>query len=129
MNTAGPIVKQFYDAVRKNDIAEARQYLADDLTFIGLFKTYRSADEYTADLKQLLGITVRLDVKTIIAEGNDAAVFFELETQAPAEAITLVAEWFQVKEGKIVQVRSAFDGRPFAAMFGGEASQNGRSSC
>ena len=64
---------------------------------------------------------MRLDVKMIIAEGNNAAVFFELETKAPAAATTLVAEWHQFKEGKIVSVRSAFDGRPFASMFGGKA--------
>ena len=38
---------------------------------------------------------------------------------APAAAITLVAEWHQVNNGKIVHVESAFDGRPFAAMFSG----------
>jgi hypothetical protein len=59
----------------------------------------------------------KLDVQKIIAEGNDAAVFFELETNAQAEATTLVAEWHQVKNGKISRVESAFDGRPFAAMF------------
>ncbi len=62
---------------------------------------------------------MRLDVKTIIAEGNQAAIFFELETKAPAAATTLVAEWHQMKDGKISRVQSAFDGRPFAAMFAG----------
>ena len=48
-----------------------------------------------------------------------SAVFFELETRAPAEAVTLVAEWHQVRGGRIHHVASAFDGRPFAKMFGG----------
>jgi len=48
-----------------------------------------------------LQITVRLDVKRIIAEGDDAAVFFELQTKAPAEATVLVAEWHQLTDGKI----------------------------
>lgn len=82
-------------------------------------ETYRSADQYLAALTQLLSITVRLDPKKIIAEGNDAAVFFELETKAPAAATTLVAEWHQIKRGKISHVESAFDGRPFATMFAG----------
>jgi hypothetical protein len=29
----------------------------------------------------------------------------------------LVAEWHQIKNGKIAHVESAFDGRPYAAMF------------
>ena len=119
MANAGKVLKEFYDAVIKRDLAAARKYLSDDLLFVGLFETYRSADQYLAALTQLLSITVRLAPKKIIAEGNDAAVFFELETKAPAAATTLVAEWHQIKSGKISHVESAFDGRPFATMFAG----------
>jgi ketosteroid isomerase-like protein len=119
MLNAGEIVKKFYAAVIKKDIAAARGYLNDDLLFLGLFETYHSAEEYIAALTKLLQVVVRLDVKKIIAEENDAAVFFELETKAPGEATTLVAEWHQVKNGKITRVESAFDGRPFVAMFAG----------
>ena len=117
MPNTGEIIKKFYDAVIKRDIPAVRTYLKDDLLFLGLFETYRNADEYIAALTGLLQITVRLDVKTIIAEGENVAIFFELETKAPAAATTLVAEWHQVKDGKIVHVQSAFDGRPFAALF------------
>ena len=119
MATAGEIVEQFYDAAVARDLAKARTYLADDLVFVGLFETYRSADDYIATFTGLLQITVRLKVKTIIAEGDEAAIFFELETRPPAEGIVLVAEWHQIKNGKIAHVESAFDGRPFAAMLTG----------
>jgi len=122
MTDSGKILKQFYDAAIKRDFATARTFLADDLEFEGLFATYRSADEYIATFTGLLSITVRLDVKKIIAEGDDAAIFFELETKAPAEGTVLVAEWHQFKNGKIAHVRSAFDGRPYQAMFSGNAS-------
>ncbi|MGC2063743.1 MAG: nuclear transport factor 2 family protein [Thermodesulfovibrionales bacterium] len=118
MPNAGEILNKFYAAVAKKDIAAARTYLNDDLLFLGLFETYHSAEEYLTALTGLLQITIQLEVKTIIAEGNDAAVFFELETKAPAAATTLVAEWHQIKNGKISHVRSVFDGRPFEAMFG-----------
>ena len=36
---------------------------------------------------------------------------------APTPARTLVAEWHETRNGRIVRARSAFDGRPFAAMF------------
>jgi hypothetical protein len=64
-------------------------------------------------------ITVRLDVRAVIAEGDDVAVFFELETREPAKATTLVAEWHRLRDGRIAHAESAFDGRPFATMFGG----------
>jgi SnoaL-like domain len=119
MSNAGEVLKKFYAAAGKRDLATARTFLADDLVFVGLFETYRSAEEYLRAFTGLLQVTVRLDVKKIIAEGNDAAIFFELETKAPVEATTLVAEWHQTKNGKISHVQSAFDGRPFAAMFAG----------
>jgi hypothetical protein len=119
MTDSGTILKKFYDAAIRRDLAEARTYLADDLEFVGLFETYHSADQYIATFTGLLSITVRLDVKTIIAEGDQAAIFFELETKAPAEGTVLVAEWHQFRNGKIWHVESAFDGRPYAAMFTG----------
>jgi hypothetical protein len=117
MQNAGAVLRQFYDAVQKRDMARARGFLDDDLTFVGLFETYRSADSYIATFTQLLQIVTRLDVKVIIGEGDNAAIFFELETTAPAAATTLVAEWHQTRDGKIVRAQSAFDGRPFAALF------------
>jgi hypothetical protein len=117
MASSSEVLRNFYDQVIERDLAAARKYLSDDLLFVGLFETYRSADQYLTALTQLLSITVRLEPKTIIGEGNDAAIFFELETKAPTAATTLVAEWHQIKNGKIWHVESAFDGRPFAAMF------------
>lgn len=114
---AGAMLKNFYDAVKQRDLAKARKYLADDLRFVGLFETYPNAEAYLKALTGLLGVTTRLDVKRIIAQGNDAAVFFELETKPPVEATTLVAERHEIKNGKIVFVESAFDGRPFEKMF------------
>ncbi len=122
MPGAGEVVRTFYDAVRARDLATARTLLGDDLVFVGLFETYHGPAEYLAALTGLLGVTVRLDVKTIIAEGDEAAIFFELETMAPAAATTLVAEWHEMRGGKIRRVHSAFDGRPFAAMFSGSKS-------
>jgi len=122
MPNARDVVEQFYAAVQARDLTRARTYLSDDLVFVGLFETYHGPAQYLAALTGLLGITTRLDVKSIIAEGDQAAIFFELETVAPAAATTLVAEWHQVAQGKIRRVQSAFDGRPFAAMFTGSKS-------
>jgi quinol monooxygenase YgiN len=114
---SGETLKSFYDAVVERDLNKARTYLAEDLVFMGLFETYHSADEYLKALTGLLQVTVRLEVKSIIGQANEAAVFFDLETKAPAEGKVLVAELHRFKNGKISHVRSAFDGRPYAAMF------------
>ena len=48
----------------------ARALLADDMVFVGLFETYPNADAYIATFTQLMQIVTRLDVKTIIGEGD-----------------------------------------------------------
>lgn len=116
---AGTILRKFYDAVQRRDMETARTYLDDNMTFVGLFETYPSADAYIATFAQLMQIVTRLDVKTIIGEGDNAAIFMDMVTTAPAPATTLVAEWHRTRNGKIVRAQSAFDGRPFAAMFEG----------
>lgn len=121
VSSPAEVVRAFYAAAIARDLDTARRYLADDLVFVGLFETYPSAEAYLAAFRGLLSITTRLDVNVVVGSGEDAAVFFELDTKAPAEATTFVAEWHRVKDGKIHWVRSAFDGRPFAAMFGGKA--------
>jgi hypothetical protein len=63
-------------------------------------------------------IVTRLDIEVIIGDGDDAAIFYQMHTTEPAPGVTLVAEWHEVRDGRIVRARSAFDGRPFAAMFG-----------
>jgi ketosteroid isomerase-like protein len=118
--TAGQVVKEFYAAVQKRDLTQARTCLGDDLEFVGLFETYRGPEAYLTALTGLLGVTKRLDVRTIIGAGDEAAIFFDLETVAPVEANTFVAEWHKVRDGKIRWVRSAFDGRVFAPMFTGK---------
>ncbi len=119
MLSAGGVATRFYETAKRRDLGAARGFLSDDLVFVGLFETYHGPAEYLKALEGLLGITTRLDVKAVVAEGDQAAVFFELETVAPAAAKTFVAEWMRIADGRIQRVRSAFDGRPFAAMFGG----------
>lgn len=124
MENAGDVLRKFYAAAVQRDLATARACLADDMVFEGLFETYSGAEQYMKTFAGLLQITVRLEVKKIISEGSDAAVFFELQTKAPAEATVLVAEWHQVRDGRIFHAQSAFDGRPYAAMFGGAIPRN-----
>src|SRR4029079_7633847 len=117
--SAGEIVRKFYEAAQRKDLAACRALLADDLVFVGLFETYPNPDAYLAAFTGLLGITKRIDVKTIVSEGDQAAIFFDLETIGPVEGTTFVAEGHQVRNERIVRVQSAFDGRPWAALFAG----------
>lgn len=116
--SSSEVLRRFYSAVVKRDLETAKKYLSQDVVFEGVFETYPNRDAYLKALSGLLGITTRLEVKTVVGQGENAAVFFELDTTAPAEAKNvLVGEWHQVKNGRIYHVRSAFDARPYVPMF------------
>src|SRR5262249_11277616 len=70
MPNAGDVLRQFYAAVQRRDMQAARALLADDMVFVGLFETYPNADAYIATFTQLMQMVTRLDVKTIIGEGD-----------------------------------------------------------
>ena len=124
MTDSRAVVTAFYDAVQRRDMIAARQKLADDMTFIGLFETYPNADAYIATFSELMQIVTRLDVEMVIADDYDAAIFYTMYTTDPAPGVTLVAEWHETRNGQIVRARSAFDGRPFAAMFSGDPKRD-----
>lgn len=117
METAGVILKDFYAAIVNRDMAKARSYLADDMVYQGIFKDFPDADAYMAVFQSFMEFTARLDVKVILSEGENAAIFYEMETTKPERAVTFVGEWHETRNGKIVRARAACDGRPFAALF------------
>ncbi len=98
-------------------MARARSYLADDMVYQGIFKILPSADAYMAVFQSFMEFTTRLDVKVILSEGENAGIFYEMETTKPMRALTFVGEWHEIRDGKIVRARAACDGRPFAALF------------
>jgi ketosteroid isomerase-like protein len=121
VSQARAVLDAFYDAVQHRDMHGARRLLADDMTFVGLFETYPDPDSYISTFTDLMSMVTQLDIETVIGQGDEAAIFYRLHTTDPAPGVTLVAEWHQIHDGKIVRATSAFDGRPFAALFGGSS--------
>lgn len=110
-------IKAFYAALARGDYAEARQYLADhDFSFVGWFDTFSSPDDYIDALKRLRGFVAKLEVRKAFVDGDDVALFYDIETVRGAT--TLVAAWFRVKDGRIARVRIVCDTRPFAEVWG-----------
>jgi hypothetical protein len=85
--------------------------LADDLHFEGPIDTFDRADDYLAAIRNLMGMARGMEHQGMIAEGADVATFYRLDTPV---AIAPVAEWYTVRNGKIVTLRAYFDARPFA---------------
>lgn len=54
-----------------------------------------------------------------IAEGNEVAVFYVLDT---ALGSAPVADWYTVRDGKIASIHTYFDARPFAPPVGAQTA-------
>ncbi len=100
----------------EGDWSGAREFLRDDLTFVGPFETFHRADDYLNALKKLHHIVERVEPKKMFVDGDDVCLLYDLVTNTPA-GTSFVAEWHHIEKGKISQVHTVFDARPFAPMF------------
>jgi hypothetical protein len=117
MANAIDVVQEFKKAMGKGDMAAARKHLSDDLSFRGPFDAFDRPEPYLEALKKLHPIVERVDVKKIFVDGSDVCMLYDMVTRSPA-GTAFIAEWIQVKGDRIASIRTVFDARPFAAMFG-----------
>jgi limonene-1,2-epoxide hydrolase len=110
-NPASDIVNRFAGALQARDFTAARSLLADNLRFEGPIDRFEKADDYIKAISGLYGMVKGIDLQATIAEGENVAVFYVLKTPM---ADAPVAEWYTVRDGKIVHLRAYFDARPFA---------------
>jgi SnoaL-like protein len=119
MPRAREIVLAYQEAVGKKDFAAARKLLQDNLEFRGPIDTFHKADDYLHAIQKLSTIVEGVDILKVFEDGNEVSLFCDLKTKVAGTSF--VAEWYQVKDGKIASVRVVFDARPFAAMFAKQA--------
>jgi limonene-1,2-epoxide hydrolase len=105
------VVDRYNRALEGRDFAAARSLLADNLRFEGPIDRFEKADDYIAAITQLYGMVKGVEHQKTIAGGEDVAVFYLLDTPV---AKAPVAEWYTVRSGKIVHLRTYFDARPFS---------------
>jgi hypothetical protein len=115
MKTA-EVVNGFQTAVGQGDFVAARKVLADDLAFRGPFDAFNTPEPYLQALKKLQPIVQGVKIHKLFVDGDHACLLYDMETNTPA-GTAFICEWFQVRDGKIVSIRAAFDARPFAPLF------------
>ena len=109
--SATDVVDRYSKALGSRDFAAARGFLADYLRFEGPIDRFDRADDYIKAISALYGMVNGVEQQATVAEGDDVAVFYVLDTPV---ARAPVAEWYTVGGGKIVRIRTYFDARPFA---------------
>lgn len=109
--SATEIVDRYFRALGARDFRAARAFLSDDLQFEGPIDRFERADDFMKEISGLYGMVKGVDHHARIADGDEVAVFYVLDT---ALAKAPVAEWHTVRTGKIARIRAYFDARPFA---------------
>lgn len=102
-------VQGFLQALNKEDFDTARQYLADDFTFVGVLGTRNGADVYMQDMKKM---KFKYVVKKLFVQDQDVSVFYDINM---GEVVIFAAGWYQAGKDGIKSLNVIFDPRPVLA--------------
>jgi hypothetical protein len=105
------IVMEFLDALQRKDFESARNYVSDNVSYIGPLNSFNRAEPYFKYIEHLN--LPKLDIKKVFTEGShDVCILWEVNYSTPPATI-FVSAWYQVYDGKISSMRLVFDPRPF----------------
>ena len=102
----------YFQAWQARDFARLRAVLADDVDFAGPLGLVTGADECLRSLEGLSRIMTGIEVRKVFTNGPDVLTWYDMATSV-AEPVP-VANWMQVRDGKITRIRVAFDPRGIA---------------
>lgn len=117
MTNAGDLARIYFTAWKAKDFQTLRSVLADDVTFRGPLGTADGVEECVRGLEGMSQMMTDIVVEVLVADGDDVITWYELHTDVAPPTPT--ANWTRVQNGKIVQIRAAFDPREILA--GGQA--------
>jgi len=100
------IVLHFIDAMNRYDYEEARSYVTDDMSFVGVLGTRNGAEAYFNDMQKM-----RLQYKVVKAfsDGEDVCLIYDIDMSGKE---IFCFGWYQLQNGKIKSFRVVFDPRP-----------------
>ena len=111
-HSAAAAAATYFDAWLAGDFDRLRSVLADDADFAGPMGQAHGADECLRGLKGLAKIMTGIEIRKVFTAGSDVLTWYEMTT-AVADPVP-VANWMHVEDGKITQIRAAFDPRGIA---------------
>jgi limonene-1,2-epoxide hydrolase len=103
---AKAIVLAFLKAMNDEDFKTAKQYVNDDLKFIGVMGIRDGGEVYIADMEKM---KFKYDIKKIFEDVNDVSVFYDINMGGTT---IFSSGWYQLSGGKISSIKVIFDPRP-----------------
>ena len=112
------VVTNYHNAWTSGDMKAARVCLADDLDFQGSIDTFRRADDFIGALTMFQRMLRRVNLIQSFYSESGAALLYDCDTMSPAGMIR-TAEFFTVKDSKIISVRLVFDATELRKLIAG----------
>lgn len=101
-------VMSYIRSLDSKDYNGARDYLNEGVRIIGpAGESFREPEEFLGMLRQYQG---KYDVKKVFADGDDVCLLYDLMTPG---ATVFMCSWYQVKNRRIVSIRTVFDPSKF----------------
>jgi ketosteroid isomerase-like protein len=111
-SSALDIALAYHRAWTSGDIDTAATYLADDIVFGIPAGTLTSAEDVRGFMEPFAARLISSTLLTAHGDGEEAALVYD--TRNPAVASAPAAEYYRVREGRIISGRIIFDRLPFA---------------
>src|SRR5438067_13936081 len=101
MAKAKDIVTAYQKALGRGDMAGARTYLHDDLSFVGPFESFQRPEAYLEALGELHHIVERVEPRRTFVDGEGVCILYDLGTNTRA-GTAVSCEWSRVRVDTVV---------------------------
>jgi uncharacterized protein YndB with AHSA1/START domain len=91
----------YFEALARKDRAAIRAMLVDDGSFIGPLQSFTDADAFMNEADVFMRLTKKVDIKKVLADGDDVCIFWDYTTIVPSIPAIPVAAWLTIEVDKI----------------------------
>ena len=99
-------VLNFIKALNEEDMDDARKYINEDLSFVGVLGSRSGAETYLSDMAR---IKIKYSIEKIFVDGDDVCVLCDY---IMGGVTVFGCGWYHLINGKISSIRAIFDPRP-----------------
>jgi predicted ester cyclase len=100
------VVLAYVAALNDEDFKSVRQYMSDDLSFVGVLGSRQGADAYFKDMERM---RLKYEIQKVFANGDDVCLLYNLRISG---LTVFGCGWYHVENGKIDSLKVLFDPRP-----------------
>jgi len=104
--SAREIVLSCVQALNQEDFKTARNYVTDNMSFVGVLGSRDGADAYFSDMEKM---KLKYSIKKVFSSDDDVCLLYDLKISGKT---IFGCGWYHVEDGKIESLKVIFDPRP-----------------